>query len=365
MSNTIQNQYTPDYVSPPGETLLELLEELGMPQAELAQRMGRPKKTINEIIKGKTAITPETALQLETVLGAPAEFWNNRERIYRQHLARLKEKADLAAHVDWLKGFPLKAMIKMNWIRAYEDDVQQLWELLRFFGVASPQQWEVIWDQASVAFRKSAAFQSERKAVFAWLRKGEIEAQKIHCQPFAAETFQQVLIDQVRPLTLQPPQIFQPELESLCSQVGVAVVFVPQLPKARVSGATRWLTPTKALIQLSLRYKTDDHLWFTIFHEAGHILLHGKREVFLEDGEMDNTKEQEANEFARDSLIPAAKLNQFLKQSKPSPRSKEGIQAFAAEIGIAPGIVVGRLQHDGHLPYKNCNGLKRTFKWAA
>ena len=83
MSNVIQNQYTPDYVSPPGETLQEVLEERGMSQAELAERTGRPKKTINEIINGKAAITPETALQLERVLGIPASFWNNRERRYR------------------------------------------------------------------------------------------------------------------------------------------------------------------------------------------------------------------------------------------------------------------------------------------
>ena len=81
-------KFEPDYTVPPGETLLETIECLGMSQAELARRTGRPVKTINEIIKGKTAITPDTALQLERVLSVPASFWNNLERNYRESLAQ-------------------------------------------------------------------------------------------------------------------------------------------------------------------------------------------------------------------------------------------------------------------------------------
>lgn len=86
-----ENQYVPDEVSPPGETLSEVLAEHGITQADLAERTGRPRKTIDEIIKGKAAITPETAIQLERVLGVPATFWNRRERQYREHLAKREE----------------------------------------------------------------------------------------------------------------------------------------------------------------------------------------------------------------------------------------------------------------------------------
>ena len=92
MSNVIQNQYTPDYVSPPGETLEEIIKEKGITQAELAEQTGRSKQTINKIINGKTAITPETALQLERVLSIPASFWHNRERHYREALVQQKEQ---------------------------------------------------------------------------------------------------------------------------------------------------------------------------------------------------------------------------------------------------------------------------------
>ena len=74
-----------------------------MTQAELAERTGRPKKTINEIIMGKAAITSETALQLERVLGVPASFWNNLESNYQERLARLKEENYLKKHANWLE----------------------------------------------------------------------------------------------------------------------------------------------------------------------------------------------------------------------------------------------------------------------
>ncbi len=355
------NQYFPDVVSPPGETLAELLEERGMTQAELAQRTGRPTKTINEIIQGKAAITPETALQLERVLGVPASFWNERERLYRESLARCAEQERLHAYIPWLNEIPVRAMIDNGWIEPYEHKWLQVEAVLRFFGVVSPNEWQNIWQRPDAAFRKSPAFTSKPGAVAAWLRKGELQAQHIVCAPYQEQAFRAALVD-IRRLTVEPPELFLLRLTEQCAQCGVAVVFVPELPGTRVCGATRWLTPSKALIQLSLRYRTDDHLWFTFFHEAGHILFHGKRQVFLEEDDAEQRQEEnEANHFAADCLIPPKKLQHFL--ATHNYRSKAEIIAFAAELEIAPGIVVGRLQHDGYIPHRNCNDLKRRLEW--
>jgi len=365
MESKIQNRYNPDQVSSPGDTLLEVLEERGMTQAELAERTGRPKKTINEIIKGKAAITPETALQLELIFNIPASFWNNRERRYREFLAQQEEKKRLEKQLPWLKKIPVTAMIKFGWIRRYEDKVEQLREVLNFFSVVSPEQWENIWCNSQVLFRKSQAYQSNFSDVAAWLRRGEIEASAISSLPYNANKFKKTL-QKIRTLTLEPPEIFQPKVVQLCAEAGVAVVFVPQLPKTPTSGATHWLNADKALIQLSLRYKTDDHLWFTFFHEAGHILLHGKRDFFLEGTGVvsieDQEKEKEANNFSADILIPPGDLKRFLA-SIPKI-SQANIIQFANDIGIAPGIVVGRLQHDGILPPSHCNDLKQRWEWA-
>jgi addiction module HigA family antidote len=289
MSEKLINQFRPNYAVPPGVTLLDTLEELGMSQAELAQRMGRPLKTINEIVKGKAAITPETALQLEKVLGTPASFWNSAERNFRETLARLELEKRLQAQTPWLKQVPVRQMAKWAWISERQEPIKQLEEVLNFFGVASFEAWHGFWldsfeKRLAVEFRKSPAFESNWVALAAWLRKGEIEAQQIQCREFEAEKFKQAL-QEIRRLTIQPPEVFQSRLVALCAESGVAVTFVPTLPKTHVSGATLWLNTVKALIQLSLRGKSDDLLWFTFFHEAGHILLHGKKEVFIETGE--------------------------------------------------------------------------------
>jgi len=356
-----KNEYQPDVVSWPGETLAEVLEERQMTQSELAERMGRPKKTINEIIQGKTGITPETALQLEHVLHIPATFWNNRQLQYQEYRAKQAERDRLKSQEHWLKKFPIKVMVKLGWLKEETDSVAQIQNLLNFFAVASVDNFTFGWNEAR-AFRKSEAFESDDAALAVWLRRGEIDGAAIACQPYSAPHFKQVL-QQVRFLTALPPEEFQPKLVELCATAGVAVVFVPELSKCRVSGAASWLTPDKALIQLSLRHKTDDHLWFTFFHEAAHIVLHQKSMRFIDMEQAEPTSmEEEANHFATDLLIPIQEWQSFLSPS-PAYMSKERIKQFAQKIGIAPGIIVGRLQHEKLLPYTHCNELKVTFQW--
>jgi HTH-type transcriptional regulator/antitoxin HigA len=368
MIRDIQNQYFPDFVSPPGETLQETLEALGMSQAELAERTGRPKKTINEIIKGKTSISPDTALQLERALGIPAAFWNNRERQYREAIARLTEQERLQEQVAWLKKLPINFMAKLGWIKRVKNEVQQLLEVLNFFGVASPHELQSFWDRREVNFRMSPSLKTDRWIALAWLRKGEIEANKIRCSPFDQKTFRNALAH-IRSLTIEEPEVFQPKMVDLCAMSGVALIFIAEIPRVRVSGAARWLASSKAMIQLNLRYKTEDHLWFTFFHDAGHILRHDKRLTFIEQlherkssrEQGQNSMEDEANRFAANFLIPSA---DYQKIARRRTISKEDIRVFAEEIGISPGIVVGRLQHDGRLAYSYCNELKRRFEWA-
>ena len=214
---------------------------------------------------------------------------------------------------------------------------------------------------SQVAFRKSEVFEVDNHALIAWLRKGEIDAKEMPCEKYNEKRFQNTL-NTIRHLSVEPPKVFQHKIMQLCRACGVAVVFVPELPKTRVSGVTRWLTPNKALIQLSLRYKSDDHLWFSFFHEAGHILKHGKKEIFIEGTSMEMAadKEDVANRFATDFMIPRSEYSRLVENP---PYSKAKIKAFAAHLGIAPGIVVGRLQHDKFLPMKNCNDLKKRFEW--
>ena len=360
MNEQIRNQYIPDSVSAPGETLEELLNEKGMSQAELAERTGRPKKTINEIIKGKAAITAETALQFERVLGIPAAFWIAREQNYREALARAREVSQFEKQTDWLDQVPYRAMAKLGWVKDYREKARQLDEALRFFGVASPATWREVWRGEAPAFRISPSFQSEPGAVAAWLRKGELEAADQAVSSYDEAAFK-VVLGRLRSLTRELPDNFAEIVIKECNSAGVSVAFVPEIPGTRVWGATRWLSTSRPLMQLSLRYKMDDHLWFTFFHEAGHIILHGRRDLFLEDDQDAKTgKEAEADAFASDWLIPKGRYRMFCRLGAFSCAA---ISRFAFDLGIAPGIVVGRLQHDSYIDRYQCNNLKKKVGW--
>ncbi|MCH8273823.1 MAG: HigA family addiction module antidote protein [Armatimonadetes bacterium] len=360
MTDIIESRYRPDDVSPPGETLQETLEAFGWTQAELAERMNRPPKTINEIIKGRAGITPETALQLERVLGISAAFWNNREANYRDWIARSAERRRLGGASRWVARFPVNAMIRFGWLEKKESQIEMARELLGFFGVASPTAWTDWFSSLCAAYRQSKAFPVDKYAVAAWLRKGETEAQGIDCSAFHKARFRAAL-SEIRSLTSELPEVLEPELRRLCAEAGVAQLFVRDLPGTRISGAARWLNPRKALIQMTLRYKTNDHLWFTFFHEAGHILLHGKTDVFVDfEDERQNAQEDEANRFAANFLVPPDAYNQFVDCGD---FRCVAIEAFATEVSISPGIVVGRLQHDRRIAYNRCNHLKVRFRW--
>jgi len=362
MANRKEFKFSPDYAIPPGETLLETMEYYGLTQAELAERTGRPVKTINGIVKGKTAITAETSLQLERVLGVPASFWNNLESNYRQALAAQKEKQKLKVEVEWLNIVPVNDLVKKGWIKKYNNKIDQLQEVLVFFGVASVNAFNQTWniDKLDVAYRKSVAFKSNPISVAAWIRKGELEAHKIECNPFDSKKFKEVL-DEIRPLTKERPKVFIPKVTELCAQTGVAVVLLPEVQNSRVSGIARWLNSNKALIQLSARYKSDDHLWFSFYHEAGHILENRKKAIFLEyKGKENDEQEEKANNFAQKMLIPPEQFKKWLAQGI---FNRSSINKFAQNINIAPGIVVGRLQYEGKISFSHFNDLKTRYRW--
>jgi addiction module HigA family antidote len=351
--------HEPDYAVAPGGVLQDTIDALGMSQADLAMRTGLSKKTINQIIRGREPLSHDTALRLERVTGTPARLWNSLEAGYRERLARLEQRERLVQDLEWLKALPIGELIRRGVVEKQADRVGLLQAVLVFFGVNSPREWATVWNNLAVAFRKSPAFEAKQGAVAAWIRLGELEAQRIECQPFDKDRFKQAL-EQIRALTVKGPEVFVPRIRELCAAAGVVVVFTPEIKGAPVSGATQWLTPAKALIQLTLRHKSNDHFWFSFFHEAGHILKHGKKEKFVEDGAAQDEREREANRFAADFLIPREQLAELT-----GLREREQIVAFAESVGIAPGIVLGRLQNMGlHDHASRENDLKERFRWS-
>ncbi|WP_368502816.1 HigA family addiction module antitoxin (plasmid) [Alkalihalophilus sp. As8PL] len=352
-----------DFIVAPGETLLETMEELNITQTELSKRTGRSLKTINEIIKGKQPILPETAIQLEKALGVPAKIWNNLEKNYKESLAKVEERKQLEHEVEKLKLFPINQMIKFGWIEKKKDKLLQLDVLLKFFRVSTIDNLEAVWE-GKVAFRKSEAYDTNALAMATWIRKAEIEAESIKCQPYKKKTFEEVLKKIRNELVSETnPNKIISELQQRCATAGVAVVFERELKGCRVSGATKWIAPDKALISLSFRHKSHDHLWFTFFHEAAHILLHKKRIMFIEGTKYEGfeAEEQEADIFSSNILIPNDSFEQFLTKGD---YSAPHIIEFAEEHNLHPGIIVGRLQHQKIIRYSELNHLKQRYEWA-
>jgi len=364
MVDAQRNEFQPDYLVQPCEVLCYELEQRGMNQRELARRTGLSPKHIVDLVKGKSRITPETAIKLERSIGMPVDYWLTLEAHYQEALARHQEEESLDNQLEWLQRVPVKSMVKLRWIKPFPDKREQLKELLQFFSIASVDQWGDVWRDLPVAYRQYNKHEVFPEAVSAWLRRGELEAASIACKNFDRGAFQGAL-DQIRALTALSPDVFLPQVQELCAAAGVAVAFVPALPKIGITGATRWLSPVKALIQLSLCHETNDRLWFTFFHGAGHIMLHGKRELFLEcvsgsDG-LSDEKEHAANAFAQKALVPRKALDTFISERD---YSQQAIREFAEVVSIAPGIIVGQLQQKRVLGSNQCNQLKCRYKWA-
>ncbi len=347
-------RYQPAVVSPPGATLVELIEERGITQTELARRMGRPLNAVNEVILGNKEITEDTALELERVLGTPAHFWLARESRYREHLARQRDAGRATNRLEWLDTLPLKHLQALGRLPAGRLTAAfktQLIELaLQFFGVASPEGWQEQYGRVQAAFRRAnPTKQTDNAAITAWLRLGEIEAAKADLPAFNADTLQSQL-PAMRALSMQNASAISNGLKDRCAQAGVLLLLVPAMPGTHVSGVARWLGE-RPVIQLSLLHKWNDIFWFSFFHEVAHILKHPKKAVFLDDASAGDTvqtkEEQEANQFAAHVLISPTDR----KQLSILDLKYASVRAFAHRIGVHPGIVVGALQHEGLVGY--------------
>ncbi|MDL1960147.1 MAG: HigA family addiction module antitoxin [Deltaproteobacteria bacterium] len=348
--------FEPDYAIPPGESLREVMESLGMSQKELAKRTGLTVQSLNRIFKGTQPITYETANRLELATGVSATMWNNLEAQYREQLARIHERERLQDDLDWLKEIPVAELVKRGVLPRPKDTVEQLREVLKFYGVSSVEAWRRIWEAPTVAARRSPCFESKRGPASAWIRLGELQARAINCQTFDKVRFKKAL-KHIRYLIREPAHVFQPEMKRLCAESGVAVAMVREMKKVPWNGATKWLTPHKAMILLCLRGRGEDKFWFSFFHEAGHVLHDSKKDLLINDGSQDDPREKQANDFAAESLIPS-KYDDAIRRI----RSEAEIVQMADLLGIATGIVAGRYQFlTGNWHY--FKELIRTLEW--
>jgi addiction module HigA family antidote len=318
---SMQNRYFPSMVFHPGETLTEKLEEMEMGPKEFALRTDKPEKTIIAVMKGNSAITPDMAVRFEGVTKIPAHFWMNHQRSYDEFIVREKRKVTIEEAVPWAKQFPLTDMINKGWLPQVSSIQEKTMELLAFFGFSNHKAWEEYYfkQQLKVAFRISLSQTQEPFAISAWLRKGELQAAELETNDYSEKKFKEIL-SALKSVMAKHPHGSLIQLQQICLEAGVKVVQTPCIKKASLSGSTRWLNDTP-FIQLSERYHHNDNFWFTFFHQAGHILLHGKKDIFLENvdySDKDMEKEREADEFAGKWTLTNEEVRKKLTVAQPS-----------------------------------------------
>lgn len=365
--------YKPETVSHPGLTVVDYLEFFGWSQRDLARRTGITPKTISEICNCKASISPHTAILFEKVFKRPAHFWLNLQQLFDEAEARIKIEANIEDWKEWAKKFPLAEMKRFGWFDEGIETVD-VNVLLNFFGVSTPKSWNSVWDAANVSYRQTRKFKTTPEAISAWVRATELIAAQLESEIGLKEfndTYLHSYIDELRNYTRLKVEEAIPKVQSLCASIGLLVVWVPELKYTGISGCARWLTDNKPLIALTLRYKTDDQMWFTFFHELGHVLLHRKEKMFILDNAAEDIgdqvvdppmqeREEEANRFAADTLIAPDLLMNFINRNN---FNSDSIYDFAEKIGIGPGILVGRLQREGVIARHQGNMFKQKLSW--
>ncbi len=339
--------YQPNKAIHPGITVGRTLASLGMTQKSLAERTGVTEKHISSIINGDSSITPETALLFANALGGTPSFWSNLQSNYEAVRVRLENEKLAAQEIGLITSHPYAELKKRGYVQDVRGAAQKVMELWRFYGVNSLNSVQLT---EAVAWRRGTTEQVRAESLAAWLRCGELEAkeqaEKIEIQEYD-ETKLKALLPKIRTYTKCEKDFWNNLVQDL-ADVGVSLIAVEHFKGTRANGATRWIGGNP-VIQLSAFGRNADGVWFSLMHEIGHILIHGRKEKFISfSNGAKSHDEAEADIFAARTLIPDDSYHQFLTKQD---FSEGAIRSFAQQQDINPGIIVGRLKNDKWLSY--------------
>ena len=337
---------------PPGATIKEQISDRKMTQKELAARMEMSEKHISHLINGDIQLTPGVAMRLEMVLGLPARFWNNLESEYRETLLKIEEENKLEEDEKIAKKFPYNEMAKNNWVGKSSKMPERVFYLRKFFEITNLGLLSESFCQ-NIACRKLGNSEKSDMALLAWAQKAKLEARNENVKQINIAKLKKI-IPEIKSLTLRKTFDFEEILKNKLSECGIAIIFLPHIGGSFLHGAT-FYDKTKIVIGMTVRGKDADKFWFSLFHEFGHIIL---GHINNHDG-LSNEDEIEADNFARENLISTNDFEEFVKSYS---FTKKSIIDFSKKIGIAPGIVVGRLQKERFIPFSQFNDLKIKYE---
>ena len=340
-----------DIVRAPGYKIREELLRRGMLQKEFAMRMGITEKHISKLINGEVLLTANIASRLATVLGIPASVWNALEAEYRESLLREQAEEDLEKDIALAQCFPYAEMAKLGWVpeaRLAKEKVRNLRDFFEMVDLSLIENWKM----TGYAGKALSIHEKEDLTLMAWMQEAKREAREVASEPFNLKELEE-LVPLIPKWTVERRTQFLPKLKEELAMRGVVLVLLPRLRGLTIPSATI-PSGNRMVIAITAKKMDDNAFWFRLFHELGHIFLgHANQE----GGTMEQD-ERDANLWARNALLPRKEFDVFKHEGKYTEQS---ICSFAAAQGIAPGIIVGRLQHDGLIGGGSLNRLKKDY----
>lgn len=347
----------------PGYYVAEIIEDMGVTQAEFAVRMGTTSKTVSQLVNGQANISNDLAQKLSTMLGTSIEFWLNLQTAFDEKVIEINkakatdEQAEIVAVIDY--SYFVK-LVNLPVARTVREKIDNLCSFFRIADLRILRQNDFL-----VNFRTGIATVEDKNIINsrAWLQTALNVAARIETAPFNADKLK-AYIPEIRTMTLQDPDVFLPRLREIFSECGVAFVLLPYLKNSGINGAVKWINQDRVVLAMNDRRLNADTFWFSLFHEIKHVLQQKTKTVFVSSSKqemkaMDEKLEEEADIFAQNTLIPIRDYRQFAPSKYTSDAE---IIAFAKKIGIHPGVVAGRLQHDHIIAQNRCSSLKEQYK---
>ena len=352
----------------PGYYVKDIIEELEMNQCEFAKRLEITDKTLSKLLSGEAPMSNEIAKKMSQMLGTSVEVWLELQKKYEDQCCQIEQLQELEKETKCLADIDYSYFINLNVVAPTKDKNEKVQNLRKYLQVASLC---TLGKPDLLAACKTSVPEVELKHVInanAWIQTGINFAKSMICEPFDEKKLKNSLME-IRQMTMQDFTVFYPQLKKMLAECGVALVALPYLRNSGINGAVKWLNNDKVLLLINDRKKTADSFWFALFHELKHILQNRKKAVYifyehksdsrLTLGADDEESEKEANQFAANFLLPPKQYQKFVTAGD---FREEKVKRFAEEIGVNFSIIIGRLQHDGHVDWKDkLSGLKEQY----
>lgn len=360
MSNI--NEYKDIVAFHPGYYIADIIEDMEISQAEFAVRMGTTAKTLSQLLNGQANISNDLAKKLSVMLGTSVEVWQNLQNTYDRKLIEIQQAEDVDAQADLAREIDYKYFVDVVGLPKARSINDKVANLCKFFAVSNLR--NMLNPDFLVNFRASSSCNSEKNIINsrAWIQTAINVSKNIETLPYNAKKLKGYL-PELRGMTVKKPEDFLPRMSEIFAECGIAFVLLPHLKNSGVNGAVKWMSQDRVMLAMNNRGIYADKFWFSLFHEIKHVLQQKIKTIFVSSTveemiDINNSLELDADKFATNYLIPPADY----KRLNPSRyTSDDEIVEFARTIGIHPGIVAGRLQHEGIIAQNRCAKLKGKY----